>query len=53
MSEFIKHAEKPNTSSAKKEFEEALWKDFEYGSRPSEFYCNELLSVTWDWDNTL
>lgn len=53
MNEFLKYADKPNDASARKDFEETLWNNFEFGSHPSEYFCNELLAIKWDWNNSL
>ena len=53
LNEFKHHFSKPTSKSAKKDYEEAVWKDLEYGGHPSKDYCASLLAVEWNWGNAL
>ena len=51
--EFITFRSNPTTDKAKTAFAKALWPELDYDSHPSDRYCEELLSIYWDWNNSL
>ena len=53
MTQFIKHQEQPETTKSKEAFMKALWDDIPYDSHPSDQYCEELMTIDWDWGNSL